>query len=102
VIAPRYRALDCFKNGVAWAPIDHRRQWCALGPDGALRERPACRTAHYPYIQSHSHPEEFDKDPFENSVLWTRAYLEFAAGRRAVPPRMIPSGPRAGWHSIVR
>jgi hypothetical protein len=76
VIAPRYRALDCFKNGVAWAPIDHRRQWCALGPDGALRERPACRTAHYPYIQSHSHPEEFDKDPFENSVLWTRAYLE--------------------------
>ena len=97
VIAPRYRALVCFTNGIAWAPIDTRRQWCALGPDGAPRERPPCKPFHYPYIQSHSYPEELDKDRFENSVLWTRAYLEFGAGKRDAPPRMIPDGPRAGY-----
>jgi hypothetical protein len=97
VIAPRYRALVCFKQGVAWAPIDSKRAWCALGPDGAVRNRPACKTTHYPYLVSHSYPEELHKDPFESSVLWTRAYLEFGAGKRAVPPRMLPErGGRGG------
>jgi hypothetical protein len=82
VIVPRYRTLDCFRNGIAWAAVDSRRRWCALGPDGLLRDRPQCRTVHYPSIQTHSAPEEFDKDPFENSVLWSRAHLEFGAGRR--------------------
>jgi WG containing repeat len=103
VIAPRYRAVACFKDGVAWAPIDDQRRWCALGPDGGRRQFPPCRTTHYPYIQSHSYPEQFAKDdPFENSVLWTRAFLEFGIGKRPVPPDMIPDGPRAGWHSITR
>jgi hypothetical protein len=101
MIEPRYRAVACFKNGVAWAPIDSRRQWCAIGPDGALREKPACQTAHYPYIQTHSIPETFHEDPFENSVLWSRAYLEFGLGQRDVPPRMIPDGPRGGVSSSI-
>jgi WG containing repeat len=92
VIAPRYRALDCFRNGVAFATIDARRQWCAIGPDGMLREKPSCQTAHYPIIQTQSVPETFDNEPFENSVLWSRAYLEFAAGHRETPPRWIPRG----------
>jgi hypothetical protein len=92
VIAPRYRALDCFRNGVAFAAIDSRRQWCALGPDGALRDEPGCRTEHYPFIETHSVPETFDNQPFENSVLWSRAYLEFGAGHRESPPRWIRSG----------
>ena len=94
VIAPRYRAIDCFKNGVAWAAIDSRRRWCALDPDGVLRDMPACRTEHYPYIETHSSPEEFDRDRFENSVLWTCAYLEFGAGHRDSPPRWISGGIR--------
>lgn len=92
VIAPRYRALDCFRNGVAFAAIDSRRQWCALGPNGLLRDRPACRREHYPSIQTHSAPETFDKDSFENSVLWSRAYLDFGAGHRDTPPRWIHKG----------
>ena len=90
VIAPRYRALDCFRNGTSWAAIDSRRQWCALGPDGTLWDKPACRTQYYPSYQTHSLPEAFDSDPFESSVLWSRAYLEFAAGRRETPPRWDP------------
>ena len=96
VIAPHYRALVCFTNGIAWAPIDSKRAWCALGPDGTMRERPSCKATHYPYILSHSYPEEFHKDPFESSVRWTRAYLEFGAGKRAVPPRMLPERGRGG------
>jgi bifunctional DNA-binding transcriptional regulator/antitoxin component of YhaV-PrlF toxin-antitoxin module len=99
VITPSYRAIVCFHNGIAWAPVDARRQWCALGPDGRLHEKPACRVTHYPYIQTHAYPEKFDDDPFESSVLWSRAYLEFGAGQRDAPPRMI--GSRGGYSSTI-
>ena len=89
-----YRALDCFRDGVAWAAIDSRHQWCALGPDGLLRDRPACKTQHYPITWTHSVPERFDQDLFEDSVLWSRAYLEYRAGRRASAPRWVSDGMR--------
>ena len=92
IVAPRYRAVTCFSSGVAWVPIDSRRQWCALGPDGAVRERPACRTTYYPYSLAEEYPEKLDDDPFESNVLWLRADLEFAAGRRETPPRLIYGG----------
>lgn len=81
--------MVCFRNGIAWAPIDSRRQWCPLGPDGAERDQPACMAANYPLYLTHSYPEKFHDDPFENSVLWTRAYFDFAAGKRDQPPRWI-------------
>lgn len=89
VIAPRYRAISCFSNGVAWATIDSLRQWCALGVNGGLHEKPRCHTEHYLSVQTHSRPETFDPDPFENSVQWSRAYLEYGTGRRQYPPRWI-------------
>lgn len=94
VIAPRYRAVECFRNGIAWAAIDSTRQWCALDPNGELRDKPACQTSRYPYFQTHSYPEVFNEDRFENSVLWSRAYLEFGSGRREVSPRWISDGSR--------
>ena len=87
VIAPHYRALDCFKNGVAWAAFDEQRHWCALGPDGGLRERPSCVVEHYP--KRFAGPEPFDAAPYESSVLWVRAYLDFAMGRRDKSPGFI-------------
>jgi hypothetical protein len=89
VIAPRYRALDCFKNGVAWAAIDEQHQWCAIGPDGMLRDRPSCTVSYYSSYLTDSRPESFDADPYENSVLWVRASLDFGAGRRDQPPRFV-------------
>ena len=94
VIAPSYRALHCFQDGTGWAVIDTRRQWCRIGLDGVVREKPACRTYHYPSMPTHHAPEAFDSDVFESSVLWSRAYLEYGAGRRESPPRWIPSGRR--------
>jgi hypothetical protein len=96
IIAPSYRALGCFSQGVVWAPIDQERRWCALGPDALRRERPPCRATHYSTIISHAYPEKFNEDPFESSVLWTRAYLEFAAGKRSLPPGWVPDGVRGG------
>ena len=92
VIAPRYRAIACFSYGVAWAPIDTKGAWCALGPDGNLRPA-TCRTrpySQYPNFQTHAEPETFHADPYENSVLWTRAFLEFSVGLRDTAPRWIP------------
>nr|WP_233285244.1 WG repeat-containing protein [Bradyrhizobium acaciae] len=88
-IQPRYRALDCFRDGIAWAAIDSKRQWCALGPDGLVRDKPVCKTQHYLIRWTHSYPETFDEDPFEDSVLWSRAYLDFRAGHRAAAPRWV-------------
>jgi hypothetical protein len=86
VIAPQYRALSCFLSGVAWAAIDARREWCALGPDGAMRTHPQCKVEFYPIRAYHTYPEKLHDDRFENSVLWTRAYLEFHAGKRDARP----------------
>jgi hypothetical protein len=93
IIEPKYRAVVCFRNGVTWVPIDDRRQWCALGPDGAEYVRRICVTAHYPHLVKHSAAAKFHDDPFESSVLWTRAYLEHVAGRREEPP---------GWADQLR
>lgn len=69
VIASRYRAVTCFRFGVAWAAFDDRRQWCAIGPDGTRRERPPCAEVHYPTYVTRATPQRFADDPFESSVL---------------------------------
>lgn len=92
VIAPRYRALDCFKDGMAWAAVDEQRQWCVLGPDGTLRDPPSCAQVYSPVYWTHTRQEELDKDPYESSVLWARARLEFAASKRDRPPRLVGDG----------
>ena len=92
VIQPLYRAIHCFRNGVAWVPDDAERQWRPIGSDGAVQDYPQGVTSRYPYIQTHSSPERFADDYYENSVLWSRAFLEFGAGLRKEPPRMIGDG----------
>jgi len=97
VIAPNYRALSCSANGVAFVPVDTQRQWCPIGPDGRMRDRPACRAAvHYFVEPSHGVPEKLHDDPYESSVLWSRAYLEFHSGKRDIPPGWtgLYGGPR--------
>jgi hypothetical protein len=102
IIRPQYRAIQCFQQGVAWAAIDSKRQWCPIDPDGSVRTNPACVPERYPHVQTHSYPETFVTDPYENSVLWTRAFLEFGAGKRSEPPRMIGDGVRGGSPTIRR
>jgi hypothetical protein len=99
IIAPKYRALHAFEQGVAWAPIDEKRLWCPVGPDGIVRDKPACAAERYPFIISHNWPEKLAEDPYESSVLWSRAYLETLAGLRAEGPKMVGDGARGGTGS---
>ncbi|MCL2029515.1 MAG: WG repeat-containing protein [Deltaproteobacteria bacterium] len=102
IIKPLYRAIHCFQKGVAWVPNDAKRQWCPVDPNGIFQDYPKCVTSRYPYIQTHSYPEEFSDDSYESSVLWSRAFLEFGAGLRKKPPRMIGDGIRGGAsYSII-
>ncbi|MDL2259501.1 WG repeat-containing protein [Deltaproteobacteria bacterium OttesenSCG-928-K17] len=94
IIKPTYRAISCFKNGVAWAPNDAKRQWCPVDSNGTLQDFPKCVASYYPYMISHHHPEQLAADPYESSVLWSRALLELGAGLRKQPPQMIGDGIR--------
>ncbi|MFM9846607.1 MAG: WG repeat-containing protein [Hyphomicrobiaceae bacterium] len=89
VIEPKYRVVSCFANGVAWAVRDDRKIWCPIAPDGEFREDLGCRQYYYFQEWTDSHPEQFASDPFESNVLWNRAYLDYASGRRPEPPKWI-------------
>lgn len=101
VIKPRYRAIDCFKDGVAFAAMDDRKLWCPIDPDGHVRSK-GCQTTYYPFIQTHHYPETLSDDPYESSVLWSRAFLEYRAGQRPSPPKMLSDGGGGGSFTILR
>lgn len=103
LIAPKFRALSCFSQGVAWGATINGNTWCPIGPDGQPRQKPACRQSYYPYIQTHHYPEKFSEDPYESSVLWVRAFLDYGRGQRETAPVWISEGGRGnGSSSIIR
>jgi len=86
IIPPRYRAVRCFKSGLVWIADDERRLWCPIGPDGAVRDRPACVQSLYIIrLISGMTAEKYSEDAYESSVLWMRAFLDWQAGRGAMP-----------------
>jgi hypothetical protein len=95
IIPAKYRALSPFDQGVAWAPIDEERCWRPIGPDGVVRDRPAGVVERYYWGATHHYPERLSDDRYENSVLWSRAYLEHLAGLREEEPKLIGDGVRA-------
>lgn len=100
MIAPRFRALSYFQQGVSWTASPGANVWCPIGPDDQRRAALDCRKTYYPMIIRHHATEKFSNDPFENSVLWTRAWLEYQAGIRAEPPRWIPDYGNGGTYSV--
>jgi len=94
VIEPGYRALSCFHQGVTWTASAGATDWCPVGPDGQRREAMRCRKTFYPVTVTHHFPEKFSDDAHESSVLWTRAWLDFNAGKRDAAPKWISDGER--------
>ncbi|MBI5108320.1 MAG: WG repeat-containing protein [Rhodocyclales bacterium] len=90
IIEPKFRALSCFKEGITWAAAPDGKAWCPIGPKGQRRDAMECRENYYPTSRSHDRPEKFSDDPYESSVLWNRAWLDYLAGRRDKPPKWIP------------
>lgn len=89
-IPAQYRALTCFNRGTAWVPDDKKGKWCQIDRYNQLRDDNLCRETYYSIFQSHSEPEKFDDDPYESSVLWMRAWLDYGAKQRDQQPLFIP------------
>ncbi|MEP3278639.1 MAG: WG repeat-containing protein [Stappiaceae bacterium] len=100
VLAPNYRAVTCFLNGVAWVANDKKRLWCPIGPDGIERDYPTCEiyistkkfSENNVYINPPRIQGSFSADPYESSVLWNRAFREYGLGKRDAPPKFMPNG----------
>lgn len=89
IVQAKYRALLCYENGASWAVQPDGEVWCPLNKEAQRISALDCADIKYPYMQSHAYPEEFDRDPFESSVLWVRAYYEFGLGDRPTPPAWV-------------
>ena len=88
VITPKYRAISCPENGTVMVPVDAQKQWCPVGADNNVRGK-KCIEQYSPITLSHHSPEKFSDDPYESSVLWSRAQLDYAIGERAEHPKLI-------------
>ncbi|MBB4510648.1 WG repeat-containing protein [Rhizobium leguminosarum] len=89
LVEPKFEAISCFQQGVAWVPDASKNAWCPIGPDGKARNKPACRPTYYEFEMSHHYPEKLDPDPFRSSVLWMQAFLKHGLDPSYPPPRLI-------------
>lgn len=89
LIPPQYRALTCYRRGYAWGALVNKKRWCPIGPDGTQHATSACKEHIDVLRQTNTRLEEFSKDSHENHVLWLRARLEYASGKRLDPPRVF-------------
>jgi len=89
VIAPTYRAMSCFQNGLAWVADDTRRKWCQIDKFGNVRNENRCNAGFNGVVTSDGGREKFSDDPYESLVLWERALLDYGRGLRREPPRVI-------------
>lgn len=87
IVPAKHRAVSCFNYGVAWATNDEISKWCRIGRDGEFIANGTCRTKVYPYHKHHETHAEMHPDPYESSVLWYTAYLDFLNGDAKEPPK---------------
>lgn len=90
IVNAAYRAISCYRHGLAWAAFDDKQAWCPIGPDGIRADRPSCVRIHYPHLRYSRHGKSLHEDGYESSVLWAKAYLEYGTGLRPKPPGVIP------------
>jgi hypothetical protein len=92
IIEPRYRAISCFENGLAWVPVDEKKAWCAIDRYQRVRENVQCVTNWIANRVFDAGPEKMSDDYYESGVLWMRANLEYGLGLRKKPPRIVGHG----------
>lgn len=89
LLQPKYRAINCFRRGVAWAAIEERKQWCPLDANGKNIEYIECVDARQTVFPSHGGQKQLHKDPYESSVSWNRWYRYFGLGTVDTKPEMV-------------
>jgi len=93
ILASKYKALICYRDGFAWAPRDDLQKWCPIDKYGNYAEDEAmCSEQYYPKHGWHYFPEKLAESKYESSVLWNLEYLNYGAGRRSAPPILAPDG----------
>ena len=91
VILPfKYKALICYRKGMAWAPRDDLKKWCPLDRYGKFLPEDACQTKMYPSHTWHYYPKKLADDDYDSSVLWNLQYLDYGAGKVSAPPILSP------------
>ena len=88
----KYRALTCYKNGMAWAPRDDLQKWCPIDKNGEYLSEDRCKASVRFSNVSHHYPKPLAEDRYESSVLWALEYLNFGEGRDSRPPILLPDG----------
>jgi len=92
IIEPKYRALTCYRSGIAWGALANQKLWCPIGVDGERDTRLDCKK-HISVANVYDVvPEPFAEDAFESRVLWLRALLDYAQGKRAAKPGFVSAG----------
>lgn len=96
IIEPKYRALTNFTDGVAWVADDKQRVWCPVGIDGKRRTngRPPEKVSMFPFLPSGYEAKKLHDDAYEDSVLWSRWWLEAYTGMREDAPPVRDAGMR--------
>lgn len=87
LIRPKYLALTCFERGFAWGVPPDQNQWCPITPDGNEADRSLCRDHINVTGPFGGRPDTLSSDPFLNTLLWLRARLDYASGKRLERPR---------------
>ncbi|MEL7525501.1 MAG: WG repeat-containing protein [Pseudomonadota bacterium] len=89
LIKPKYLALTCFERGFAWGVPPDQNQWCPITPDGNEADRSLCRDHFNVTGPFGGRPDSLSSDPFLSTLLWLRARLDYASGKRLEPPRVF-------------
>jgi hypothetical protein len=102
LIEAKHPAIDCFRNGLAWVPVESKHAWCPIGADGKLHAKPDCLTTYYPLRISHTRPEKLSEDPFESSVRWMQALLRYGVDPSQKPPLLLGDGVQGRSNHEIR
>ena len=89
LIEPKYRAINCFSQGFAWAAIEEKQQWCALNHIGVQNKKMRCMDYVTTVRWSHHGQKSLHSNQYESSVLWNRWYREFGLGLTDTRPTMV-------------
>ncbi|MBN9547846.1 MAG: WG repeat-containing protein, partial [Alphaproteobacteria bacterium] len=90
-VPPKYRALRCYANGLAWVADEQRRLWCQIDAKGVVRDTSTCNPNFNGRRIFDASFEKFAEDPYESSVLWERALLDYGRGTRQTAPKIMSS-----------
>ncbi len=83
LVEPKYYALTCYRNGVAWGALKDIRLWCPIDPEGVVHVGPKCREdVATMFPKGYGYQKMSGSGLFESTTSWNRAFRWFGLGKR--------------------